>query len=184
MFGYPSISYDIFIHCNKVAFYAVKIAGDDKDLFMASLLHDIGKRQIPDSILKKPGPLTDDEYKIIRKHPEEGAKLVEKMGYSDKVVKAVLHHHECWDGNGYPYGLKGKNIPLYSRILAVADAFDAMTCDRPYRKALSTNAAVAQLKASAGTQFDPKIVTIFLENIIELPSLIIPNFRPKIRYTK
>lgn len=150
-------------HCHKVAFYASKISKDKScELFTCGLLHDLGKSNIPRSILTKKGALSEKEINTIQRHPEAGAKIVQALGYSSVIVKAVLHHHECWDGSGYPHGLQGDAIPLYSRILAVADAFDAMTSDRPYRKALPAGMALKELIANAGTQFDPNIVEVFI----------------------
>lgn len=106
-------------HCENVAYYAVKIMGYKLNLFASGLLHDCGKIKIPTPILHKKGPLTDYEFKIIKRHPVEGAKILKKIGFCDEIIEAVMHHHERWDGNGYPYGLKGKNIPLYSRVLAI-----------------------------------------------------------------
>jgi diguanylate cyclase (GGDEF)-like protein len=127
------------------------------DLRLAGLLHDIGKIGLPDAILRAPGSLTADGYEIVKKHPEFGHSLLDGMGI-DPVDDWVLHHHEHWDGSGYPAGLAGEEIPLGSRIILVADAFEAITADRPYRRARSREAALAELKAKAGKQFDPDVV--------------------------
>src|SRR5580765_2581118 len=126
------------------------------------LLHDIGKIGIPDGILLKPGPLTDDERKIMRRHPEIGKRLIEKIPFLQGAVPIVYSHHEKWDGSGYPRGLSAEEIPVGARIFAVVDAFDAMTFDRPYSKAISFDAAKAELKRCAGAHFDPSVVEAFL----------------------
>ncbi|HZD87718.1 MAG TPA: HD domain-containing phosphohydrolase, partial [Gaiellaceae bacterium] len=126
-------------------------------LRLAGLLHDLGKIGLPDAILRAPRPLTDEEYEIVKRHPEFGHSLLDGMGI-DPVDDWVLHHHEHWDGSGYPTGLAGEDIPLGARIILAADAFEAITADRPYRKAQSQEAALAELRAHAGTQFDPDVV--------------------------
>lgn len=138
----------------------------------AALLHDIGKIGISDSILLKKGKLTDEEQKIIRQHPTIGYKIILPVKYLNPIAPLVLYHHEWYDGSGYPEGISGEEIPLGARIVSVIDAFDAMTSDRPYRKAPSVNIAVNELKKGIGKQFDPRIVKIFLdilnrENIVK-----------------
>jgi diguanylate cyclase (GGDEF)-like protein len=127
----------------------------------AGVLHDVGKLGIADAVLQKPGPLTDEEWADMRRHPELGARILEHANLRD-ISAWVLAHHERVDGRGYPLGLAGEAIPLEARILAVADAYEAMTADRPYRSALSRDAARAELHACAGTQFDPAVVDAFL----------------------
>jgi len=127
----------------------------------AGVLHDLGKLGVADAILKKPGPLTDDEWTEMRRHPELGARILDHANLRD-ISGWVLAHHERVDGRGYPAGLAGEAIPLEARILAVADAYEAMTADRPYRAALSHEVAREELQASAGTQFDPVVVDAFL----------------------
>jgi HD-GYP domain-containing protein (c-di-GMP phosphodiesterase class II) len=117
--------------------------------------HDIGKSQIPSSILYKPGPLTNDEMNIMKRHSELGKELAEKLAL---VSEFILKHHEHWDGNGYPLGLKGNEIPVECRILSILDAYDAMTHDRPYQKAISHEKAIQKIKDCSGTQFDPDLV--------------------------
>ena len=126
-------------------------------LRLAGLLHDIGKIGLPDSILRAPRPLTDDEYAMVQRHPEFGHELLDGIGI-EPVNDWVLHHHEHWNGSGYPHGLTGEAIPLGSRIVLVADAFEAMTADRPYRQAPGHDYALHELRANAGTQFDPVVV--------------------------
>jgi response regulator RpfG family c-di-GMP phosphodiesterase len=132
------------------------------------LLHDIGKIGIPDAILLKPGPLTPDEWAIMRSHPEIGRQILESIPFLRDAIPVVRHHHERWDGTGYPFGLTGPAIPLGARIFAVADAFDAMTYDRPYSKAISLEAARDRIRDSAGTHFDPDVVGTFLRMPLEV----------------
>ncbi|MCL4441476.1 MAG: HD domain-containing protein [Firmicutes bacterium] len=134
-----------------------------EDIRLGSLLHDIGKIGIPDSILFKPGRLDDHEWSIMKSHPGLGAEMVSKIEFLSSATPIVLHHHEWFNGGGYPDGLAGEKIPLGARIFSIADAFDAMTSDRPYRKALSIERAVKELKASRGTQFCPSCVDAFTE---------------------
>jgi putative nucleotidyltransferase with HDIG domain len=130
-----------------------------RDLEFGALLHDIGKLRTPDEILNKPGPLTEDEWAIIRRHPIDGQAMLDRIGGAlSHVGRIVRAHHERWDGGGYPDGLRGERIPLAARIIAVSDAFSAMTTDRPYREACSVDAALTELQACAGTQFDPVVV--------------------------
>ncbi len=127
-----------------------------------ALLHDIGKIGIPDSILRKPGPLTDKEREIIKEHPFLGYEIVEEFPFLHMASLVVLFHHESYDGRGYPYGLKGEEIPLVARIFAIADTLDAITSDRPYRKGQSFRTACDEIERVRGTQFDPAIVDAFL----------------------
>jgi HD-GYP domain-containing protein (c-di-GMP phosphodiesterase class II) len=128
----------------------------------AALLHDIGKIGIDQSILLKPGKLTPEEYEVMKRHPLIGHQILAPVKYLGPVAQMVLYHQEWYDGRGYPEGLKGEEIPLGARMVAVIDAWDAMRSDRPYRKALTKEAAVAEMRRCAGTQFDPKIVQAFL----------------------
>ena len=134
-----------------------------KSLRIGGRLHDIGKLAIPDAVLSKEGRLEADELVQIQEHPKVGAKLILRIAALRDAIPYVLYHHERWDGTGYPSGKAGEEIPVEARVLAVADAFDAMTSDRPYRPALSHDEALAEVERCAGTQFDPKIARIFLE---------------------
>ncbi|HEX9758326.1 MAG TPA: HD domain-containing phosphohydrolase [Nitrospiria bacterium] len=132
----------------------------------AAILHDIGKIGIPESILNKPGPLTEEEFEVMKKHPELGSNIVKQIKFLAPVAPLIFHHQERFDGKGYPIGLSGDAIPMGSRIIAVLDAFDAMTSDRVYRKAPGKVRAIAELKQFSGTQFDPQVVAAFL-NLLE-----------------
>ena len=138
---------------------------DIHDLEVAAILHDVGKIKIPKSILNKFGQLTEEERQILNQHAATGAHAIEKIPKFLRVSKIIRHHHERYDGQGYPDGIKGSDIPIGSRILFVVDAFDAMTNDRPYRKAISLAEAINELKRCKGSQFDPFIVDIYLDYI-------------------
>ncbi len=129
-----------------------------EEFLFGCLLHDVGKIGVPEDILAKPGPLTDDEWTVMRRHPQTGARVVRPLGLAEIVVDVVLHHHERWDGAGYPDGLGEDEIPLVARIFAVSDALEAMTALRPYRAPLTAAEAFARVRAGAGTQFDPAVV--------------------------
>lgn len=137
------------------------------DLELLSILHDIGKMGIDDHILKKPGPLNAEEWIEMKKHPEIGYRIALSVPDFERVAEYVLCHHERWDGKGYPQGLKGEEIPLLSRIIGVVDAYDAMTEDRVYRKAMTHAEALVEIKNNAGTQFDPFIADLFISSILE-----------------
>jgi len=137
---------------------------------LAGSVHDLGKRAIPEEILRKPGALTDSERLVLERHPQIGFRMLDSLGV-DPVADLVLHHHERWDGTGYPDGQRGEQIPLSARIIFVTDAYDAMTSDRIYRPRRSAQAALAELERCAGTQFDPGIVAAFAEELEQLPSL-------------
>ncbi|MGH3058560.1 MAG: GAF domain-containing protein [Gaiellaceae bacterium] len=133
-----------------------------KRLELGALFHDIGKIGIPEAILSKPGPLTPEEWNVVRLHPELGARILGPIERLEDVCEIVRHCHEHWDGSGYPAGLAGDEIPIESRVVLVCDAYHAMTTDRPYRKRLSTQEARRRLREAAGTQFDPRVVEVFL----------------------
>ena len=132
-----------------------------------ALLHDIGKMGVPDRILNKPGPLTEEEWEIMRKHPLLALELLTPIEFLREAVDIPYCHHEKWDGSGYPRGLKGEQIPLAARIFAVADVWDALTSDRPYRKAWPKNKAFAYIREQSGLHFDPQVVTVFLKVVHE-----------------
>jgi response regulator RpfG family c-di-GMP phosphodiesterase len=125
-------------------------------------LHDVGKIGVPDKILNKPGPLSVEEWSVMRTHPELGAKIVEPIGFSSATMDIIRHHHERWDGKGYPTGLKGAEIPLAARAFAVADSYDAMTSERPYRAAMTDDEAIRIIVDERDGAFDPDIVDVFL----------------------
>jgi GAF domain-containing protein len=129
----------------------------------AALLHDVGKIGVDEAILRKPGALTPQEYEEVKRHPVIGHDILSSVRYLGPATQMVLYHQERWDGTGYPEGLKGEEIPVGARIVAILDAWDAMTSDRPYRKALGREAALAELQAGAGKQFDPKAVEAFVK---------------------
>ncbi|MDQ1711857.1 MAG: ribonuclease protein subunit [Frankiaceae bacterium] len=132
------------------------------------LLHDVGKVGIPESILCKPGPLTEEEYEVMKTHPIIGVQIVAPIQFLNDSVDIIRCHHERWDGKGYPDGLAEEGIPLGARIFSVCDTFDAMTSDRPYRRALPFDDAVAEIDRCGGTQFDPDVVTAFVAMCAEL----------------
>ncbi len=156
-------------HCQRVTAFTITIAramGVEKTMLRhiarGAFLHDIGKMGVPDSILTKPGPLTAEEREIMRRHCEIGYSVLERIPFLKEAAEIVLSHQECYDGSGYPRGLKGEHIPLGARIFAVADTLDAMISDRPYRKALPISAARDEIRRFSGRQFDPRVVEVFL----------------------
>ena len=161
-------------HSQRVSEYSVLLAermgftpAECENLRKAALLHDIGKIGIPDSILKKPDRLTNEEYSIMKTHVVHGAEILKDFTMVDHVVEGALYHHERYDGNGYVNGLKGKDIPVYGRIIGVADAFDAMTQNRVYRKHLDMDYVISELQRCKGSQFDPEIAEIMLSLVAE-----------------
>ncbi len=158
-------------HSERVTYYTLELAKNMgikdekflKTLKIAALLHDIGKIGIPDEILRKPGKLSEEEWQIMKQHPMLGYKILKNIKQLNDVAEIVLHHHERFDGTGYPVGLRGEEIPLGSRIFSVADTIDAMTSDRPYRKALTFEKTAEELKKWSGKQFDPKVVEAFFK---------------------
>ena len=161
-------------HSDDVARLAVQVArklgwgGADLEMMeFAALLHDVGKIAVPDAVLRKVEPLTADEWNIIRLHPYYSAQIVKPIQPLQRIVSWVYHHQERWDGTGYPDGLRGEAIPLASRIIAVADAFNAMTTDRPYRKACAVAESLTEIERCAGKQFDPAVAQLFLRMMTE-----------------
>jgi HD-GYP domain-containing protein (c-di-GMP phosphodiesterase class II) len=158
------------IHSTRLAEWAVRVArqlglpeADFYQIEVAALLHDIGKIGVPDSILKKEGKLTDEERALMNKHPEYSWSILRLFAGLDKASLYALHHHESFDGRGYPGGLKGGEIPIGSRIVSVIDAYDAMISNRCYRMGLTHEEAVRRLHAGGGSQFDPVVVQAFVE---------------------
>lgn len=147
---------------------ALGLDDDDQDvLFISASLHDIGKVGIPDSILLKPDVLTDEEFAVIKKHPDIGADILKPIPPMARETEIIRHHHERYDGKGYPAGLKGEEIPFLSRIITLADSFDAMTSDRPYRKGMSVENALEVIRRCKSTQFDPDLAEIFIKEVAQ-----------------
>jgi putative nucleotidyltransferase with HDIG domain len=156
-------------HSERVTGFAIATAremGLDvsqiETLMTAALLHDVGKIGTYDMLLDKPDKLTEEEYNQVKTHPDKGVEILAPIEKLKGILPVIRHHHERYDGNGYPCGLKGHEIPLLARIVCVADSYDAITAERPYKKALSRDNAVAVLKKNAGSQFDPEVVRAFL----------------------
>jgi len=148
---------------------------------VASLLHDIGKVAVPDKILEKPAPLTDAEWSFVRQHPRIGQLIIDEAGGLRDAGKIILHHHERFGGHGYPHGLRGKAIPLGSRIVSIADAYDAMVHDRPYKRAMDHEAALVELRRHSVTQFDPDLVNLFVRrfsDLVPVPDLTLLSMIP------
>jgi response regulator RpfG family c-di-GMP phosphodiesterase len=169
-------------HSRRVHGYSLALAREHRvpeteiaDLAHGVLLHDIGKIGIPDAILLKPGKLTGDEWQVMRTHPEIGKRLIEKIPFLHGAIPVVWCHHEKWDGSGYPRGLAADGIPLHARIFSVVDAFDAMTFDRPYSKAVPFEDALAEIKRCAGGHFDPAVV----ESFLRVPLTLLEEIRRK-----
>lgn len=168
------------VHSTRLAEWAIHVGRelgiDDRflgDIEIAALLHDIGKIGVPDAILNKPGRLADEEYELLKKHPEFGWGVLRRLPLMERASLFILHHHENFDGTGYPAGLSKSDIPIGARIVAVIDAFDAMVSDRPYRKGLPFEEAIRRLNEASGRQFDPAVVQCFARIAeIEMPSVI------------
>jgi putative two-component system response regulator len=157
------------LHCERLAGLTARLGvevglspAELEALAYGSLLHDVGKIGIPEAILSKPGPLTEEEWTVMRRHPEIGERICKPLVLSRDFAPIIRHHHERWDGAGYPDGLRGDRVPLGARIVSLADAFDAMTHDRPYRPAMGLDRAIDELKSLAGIQFDPGLVPLFM----------------------
>jgi putative two-component system response regulator len=131
-------------------------------LEFGAILHDIGKITVPSKVLKKTGPLDESEWKLMRQHPEAGAKMLEGVDHLKAAIPYVLYHHEWWNGSGYPMGLKGENIPREGRLLAIVDAFDAMTTNRPYHVSMMAKDAIEEISENRGIYFDPDMVDVFI----------------------
>jgi len=176
-------------HSARVAWVARSIAehmGLDEatchNVFLAGLLHDVGKIGVEDSVLRKPGRLTDEEFEEIKKHPRVGHRILRHLKRLAFALPGVLYHHERLDGKGYPDGLAGTSIPLIARIIAVADSFDAMASDRPYRKGMPIEKVLAILRSGAGSQWDPEVVDVFLKNFDSLYAVWQRHNTPQISY--
>ena len=155
-------------HCQRVTAFTITMAkamgvdkGQLRHIARGAFLHDIGKMGIPDHILRKPGPLTGEEREIMRRHCEIGYAVLERIPFLKEAAEIVLSHQECYDGSGYPRGLKGEQIPLGARIFAIADTLDAMISDRPYRKAMPISAVREEVRKYSGRQFDPRVAEVF-----------------------
>jgi putative nucleotidyltransferase with HDIG domain len=164
-------------HSLKVAAYAVLLCeamgmGDieTEEVRLGALLHDIGKVGIPENILNKNGPLNPEEWDTMKQHVTFGAKILEPLRAISRIRKIVGHHHEYFDGSGYPDGVKGSEIPLGSRIVSIADAYDTITSDRTYKKGRAPEEAMAELERCAGSQFDAELVHLFVERLRKLPN--------------
>jgi HD-GYP domain-containing protein (c-di-GMP phosphodiesterase class II) len=172
-------------HSNRVTNIALRFgrslglsAPELETLSNAGYLHDIGKIGVSDSILLKPGPLTPEERAIIETHPLIGEKIVEPLDFTSQEKDLILLHHEHWNGQGYPHGLSGPRIPFLCRLLALADVFDALTSDRPYRQAFSIGAALDEIEAQAGCQFDPDLAQRFVHLVRKLGSYSLAQIPP------
>jgi putative nucleotidyltransferase with HDIG domain len=162
-------------HAQRVTSYALALAQECiadptliRSIEMAALLHDIGKLGIPDRVLGKPGPLTGEEYAQVKQHVIIGADILSNVGLPPQLARIVRHHHENWDGSGYPDGLRGDEIPLGARVLAVVDCYDALTSDRPYRRELPHETAIAMIREGRGKMYDPQIADAFLSLLVRL----------------
>ena len=166
-------------HSKNVARYSAILAAangmsDDqiRMVYAAGLLHDIGKISIPETILKKEGALTEEEYDIIKGHVNSSIDMIRHLPSMDYLIPAAVGHHERWDGKGYPRGTAGEDIPVAARCLAIADAFDAMTTDRPYRKGMSVDYAIQQIEAGKGTQFEPELAQLFVKLVNDMEIVV------------
>jgi len=170
------------LHLGEVSRLARQLAGEIdpglarcEDFLFGCLLHDVGKIGVPEAILGKPGPLTEAEWETMRRHPATGAGVIAPLGLAETVEHIVLHHHERWDGGGYPHGLAGESIPLVARIFSVCDALEAMTADRPYRAAMAPADAVEEVFSQAGRQFDPAVVAALQKGLARGSVAVLPG---------
>jgi putative two-component system response regulator len=161
-------------HCRRLAEYAGAVAErlmlpthEIESVRLGAALHDMGKIVVPDSILKKPGKLTPEEYAVVKQHCYSGGQICKRVGFLMSAYPIVYHHHERWDGKGYPDSLKGDRIPMGARIVAVVDAYDAMTTDRPYRETMPIQEVWSILKDGAGKQWDSQIINVFIDTVKE-----------------
>jgi putative nucleotidyltransferase with HDIG domain len=175
-----------FEHAERVRRYATALARQagvvEESLLQAidaaALLHDVGKLAIPDGLLDKPGPLTADEYNRVKEHAAIGADLLAEVAFPGPLAALVRHHHENWDGSGYPDGQSGTEIPLGARVLAIADCYDALTSHRPYRRALNHDSAIAMIHERRGSMFDPDLTDAFLQVVWQLRPSSPAIYRP------
>jgi len=161
-------------HSMRVAYYSLTLGKSlglsDEELYeleLAALCHDVGKIAVPDDVLMKPARLTEEEFLKMKVHPTKSAEILQDFDYLDHIAFIAKHHHERYDGRGYPDGMKGEEIPVFSRIILIADTFDAMTSTRPYRKGLPYEVAFAELEEFSGSQFDPELVKYFISGMKE-----------------
>jgi putative two-component system response regulator len=168
-------------HCRRVAIYAQRLARHlgwtrraTRDVALAGLVHDLGKTWMKNSILHKESALSNEEWHEMHRHPRIAARMLQAYGVSDQIVTTVLHHHERWDGKGYPDDLAGTEIPESARVLTVADVFDALTSARSYKEPMSLATALDRIAAGAGTQFDPRIAGAFVELVEQHPDFLLP----------
>ena len=166
-------SYESSTHADRMKTLAVQLGVGTNlskreldELELLADLHDIGKVAVPEKILKKPGQLSPEEFEVIKTHPEIGYNIVKDIAELQNVAKGILSHHERWDGGGYPYGLREEKIPIIARIITIIDSFDVMMNERPYKKAYSLSYTIKELEKCAGSQFDPRLVNIFLKDVI------------------
>jgi putative two-component system response regulator len=156
-------------HCQRLASLSVRLAAEAgiggpelEWIALGALLHDVGKIGVPESVLGKPGPLSDEEWALMRRHPEIGERICQPLAFAAQVRPMIRHHHERWDGRGYPDALRAEAIPLGARIIGIVDAFDAMTHDRPYRPSLDLDQAIDEVRRNVGHQFDPDLAPSFM----------------------
>ncbi len=173
------------LHCERAAEFVTLFAralglpmAEQRTLRLAGLLHRVGRFGIPDDIARKPGPLSDDEFEVVKHQLGMAAHLIVDVPHSDAVRKVIQYHHERWDGAGYPKGLKDEEIPYLARVFAIADAFSAITLDRSYRPALPLQAACDELRRVSGTQLDPNLVPAFVEVIGGSPRSVWQTVKP------
>jgi putative two-component system response regulator len=173
---------DLRDHCGRLAYRATRLAAyvglrgyELEGVAYGALLHDVGKIAMPEHILRKPGPLTEDEAVTMRRHPVIGERICDPLRMSRDFAPIIRHHHERWDGSGYPDGLRGERIPLGARIVSLADAYDAIVRDRPYRAARSHDEAVDELRRFAGRQFDPALVPLFIDEVERADAGAVPS---------